>query len=99
MTFIVLPGGRATIPKHAPAALRYGIETADVLTPGATLTGTPTATAPAGITISGVNYTGTVVSALISGGTPGQTYPVTFSWQMSTGETDGRTIYLDVEAR
>lgn len=98
MTFIV-KDGRATIPKSAGAGLRYGVETADVLTPGATLTGTPTATAPAGITVSGVTYTGTVVSALISGGTAGQTYPIKFGWTMSTTETDFRTIYLDVEDR
>ena len=99
MTFVVLPGGRATIPKSSGASLRYGVETADVLTPGATLNGTPTATGPAGITISAVTYTGTVVSALIAGGTPGQTYAVLFGWTMSTGETDYRTIYLDVEVR
>ena len=99
MTYIIQPGGRATIPKSASAGLRYGLELADVLTPSATLTGTPTATAPAGITVGAASYTGTVVSALISGGTAGQTYAVTFGWTMSTGETDSRTIYLDVEVR
>lgn len=99
MTFIVHPGGRATIPKSAGAGLRYGVETEDVLTPGATLVGTPTATSTAGITISTVAYTGTVVSALISGGTPGRTYAVLFSWTMSTGETDSRTIFLEVSVR
>ena len=71
MTYIIQPGGRPTIPKAPGAALRYGVDVADVLTPGATLTGTPTATAPAGITVSSVSYTGTVVSALVSGGTAG----------------------------
>ena len=99
MTYIVLPGGRATIPKSVGAGLRYGLELADVLTPSATLTGTPTATAPAGITVGAASYTGTVVSALISGGTAGQSYAVTFGWTMSTGETDSRTIYLEVEVR
>ena len=99
MTYIIQPGGRATIPKAPGASLRYGIETADVITPGSTLTGTPTATSSAGITISSVAYTGTIVSALISGGTPGQTYAVLFGWTMSTGETDYRTIYLDVDVR
>lgn len=99
MTYVLLPGGRPTIPKDAAASLRYGVDTADVITPGATLTGTPTATAPAGITVGEASYTGTVVSALISGGTAGQTYAVTFGWAMDTGETDYRTIYLDVEVR
>lgn len=99
MTYIVQPGGRATIPKSPGVALRYGIETVDVLTPGATLTGTPTASSSAGITIGSVSYTGTVVSALISGGTAGQTYAVTFGWAMDTGETDSRTIFLDVDVR
>lgn len=99
MTYIIQPGGRATIPKAPAASLRYGIETADVLTPGATLTGTPTATAPAGITVGAASYTGTVVSALVSGGTAGQTYALTFGWAMDTGETDSRTVYLDVDLR
>lgn len=98
MTYII-QGGRATIQKAPGASLRYGIETADVLTPSATLTGTPTATAPAGITVGAASYTGTVVSALISGGTAGQTYAVTWGWTMSTGETDSRTTYIDVEVR
>ena len=38
-------------------------------------------------------------SALISGGTAGQTYAVAFGWAANTGETDSRTIYLDVEVR
>ena len=99
MTYIIQPGGRPTIPKAPGASLRYGVETADVLTPGATLTGTPTATSSAGIAISAVSFTGTVVSALISGGTAGQTYAVLFGWTLSTGEADYRTIYLDVEVR
>ena len=99
MTYIIQPGGRPTIPKAPGASLRYGVETADVLTPTATLTGTPTATSSAGITIGSASYTGTVVSALISGGTAGQTYAVLFAWTMSTGETDSRTVYLDVDVR
>lgn len=99
MTYIIQPGGRPTIPKAPGAALRYGVDVADVLTPGATLTGTPSATAPTGITVGAASYTGTVVSALVSGGTAGQTYALTFGWAMDTGETDSRTVYLDVEVR
>lgn len=99
MTYIIQPGGRPTIPKAPAASLRYGVDVADILTPGATLTGTPTATAPAGIIVGSPSYTGTVVSALVSGGTAEQTYALTFGWTMDTGETDSRTIYIDVGVR
>lgn len=99
MSYILLYGTRPTIPKSPGASLRYGIDTADTLTPAATLTGTPTVTAPAGITVGAASFAGTVVSALVSGGTAGETYALTFDWAMSTGETDSRTVYIAVEAR
>jgi len=99
--YILVAGDRWQIDKDPQASLIYGVDVAEVLAPGDTLAGTPTATAgaPGGLTITQAGYTGTVVRARIAGGAAGTTVPVTFAWQTTGGDTDNRTIYLRVVER
>jgi len=76
------------------SSLLYGINVADIIEPGDTLTGTPTAVAT-GLTVAAVSFSGTVIKARCSAGPQeGTTVGVTFAWQTTAGDTDSRTIYL-----
>ena len=99
--YILVAGDRWQIDKDPQASLIYGVDVADVLAAGDTLSGTPTATAgsPGGLTITQAGYTGTVVRARIAGGTADTTVPVTFAWQTAAGDIDNRTIYLRIVER
>ncbi len=56
-------------------------------------------TVPAGITLTSSPYTGTTVTAWVSGGTVGQTYPVACRITTNQGRTDERTLFLQVRQR
>lgn len=53
---------------------------------GASLTGSPTVTAAAGVTVVGSTLSGTVVLAQVSGGTLGTTYKVTAKINVTNGD-------------
>jgi len=94
MSDYTIVAGRATIDKDPEASLLYGINVADIIEPGDTLTGTPTAVA-SGVTVGAASFSGTVIKARCSAGpAAGTTAGVTFTWTTAGGDTDQRTIYL-----
>lgn len=94
MSDFVIVAGRATIDKDPEASLLYGINVADIIEPGDTLTGTPTVAA-SGVTVGAASFSGTVIKCRCSVGPPaGTTAGVTFTWTTTAGDTDQRTIYL-----
>lgn len=94
MSDYIIVAGRATIDKDPEASLLYGINIADILEPGDTVTGTPTAAAT-GLTVGAASVAGTVIKARCSAGpVAGVTAGVTFTWQTVGGDIDQRTIYL-----
>lgn len=94
MSFILVSKDRPTIDKNPSASLIYGINVVDIIEPGTTLNGTPTAVAT-GLTVGAVTFSGTIVKARCSAGPAlGVTGSVTFTWTTVAGDTDSRTIYL-----
>ena len=94
MSDYTIVAGRATIDKDPEASLLYGINVADIIEPGDTLTGTPTVVAT-GLTVGAASFSGTIIKARCSAGPQeGSTVGVTFTWSTTAGDTDSRTIYL-----
>ena len=94
MSYVIIGADRATIDKDPDASLLYGVDVADIIEPGSTINGAPTAVAT-GLTVGAVTYSGTVIKARCSAGPQeGTTVGVTFAWQTTAGDTDSRTIYL-----
>ena len=94
MSDYTIVAGRATIDKDPEASLLYGINVADIIEPGDTLTGAPTAVGT-GLTVAAASFSGTIIRARCSAGPQeGTTVGVTFTWQTTAGDTDSRTIYL-----
>lgn len=62
---------------------------------------TRTITPGSGITVnsSSIALTGKAVVAWLSGGTVGQTYPVTCRITTTEGRTDDRTLYVRIQQR
>lgn len=99
MSYVLLPpNGRPTIAKDPDASLRYGIDVAGLLHASDAVTGASIASA-SGVSAASASYSGTLVSARVSGGTPGQTGSVTLRWTTAQGDTDERTLYFDVTQR
>ena len=98
MTWTILADGRPVIDKDPDASLPYGIDVADVLVEGDTVTGASIAE-QSGVTAASASYSGTVVSCRVSGGTAGQTGSVTLRWTTVGGNTDDRTLYFRVRER
>ena len=97
MSFIIV-NGWPTIDKDPDASLRYGVDVAGVLHTGDALA-TVDATATGGLVVTEDAFSGTIISARVSGGTAGVTGAVTFSWTTTGGDSDERTIYLRVAER
>ena len=101
MSYELLPDNTWRIDKDPQASLIYGIDVASIIAPGDTLQGTPTASAGggAGLTVGAAAYSGTVISARVSGGTVGQTGTITWTWNTANGDQDQRTVYVRVVER
>lgn len=94
--FVVRTDGRPTATHNPNSSLRYGLDVSGVLADGDSLA-TATAAASAGVTVGPVTFSGTVITARISGGTSGETGSVTLRWTTEGGDTDERTLYFDVQ--
>ena len=98
MSYELLPDNTWRIDKDPQASLIYGIDVAGIIAPGDSLAGTPTASGAggAGLTVGAAAFSGTVISARVSGGTAGQTGSITWTWSTANGDLDQRTVYVRV---
>jgi alpha-D-ribose 1-methylphosphonate 5-triphosphate diphosphatase PhnM len=95
---LAAPNQRPTIDKDPDASLRYGIDVAGLLHDDDTIASVGAAAA-GGVTVSGPEFAGTLLSARVAGGTAGQMGSVTFTWTTTQGDTDERTLYFAVQQR
>ena len=85
-------------PKDPQATLRHGINWADWLQDGETITA-QSMTAPTGITVDQVTQATGVISYRIVGGTAGTDYVVTCQITTSQGRVDERSVLYRVRNR
>ena len=89
-----------TFTKDPDAVLDYTIDwDADDWLGSDTITGTPTWTVPAGLTLASQSSTTTTATAWISGGTVNTDYDVACKIVTAGGRTDERTIRIQVRQR
>ncbi len=79
--------------KDPQAVLDYKIDLADWLQPAETIT-LVTATASVGLTVDSTSSDATGAIAWVSGGTHGENYELTISWQTNQGRTDEQTLLI-----
>jgi hypothetical protein len=100
--FVLIEGGQWQIDKRFDSTLIYGIDVADVIEPGATVTAaTATLVDPAsGLTIgASASVSGTFVKFRVGAG-PVNTKPGVFvQWTTDAGDTDGRTLQINLITR
>jgi hypothetical protein len=98
MSFILLANG-PTIDKAPAASLVYGIDVADVLATGDTVSAVTGAASGGGLVAGTPSYVGSVLKVRLSGGTVGATGQYTFTWTTTGGDTDARTLFFNIKAR
>ena len=96
MSFYLVDGQGVTTKKDPDASHRYGVDVAGALNTGDTVSGV-TIAAQDGITAAAAQYVGSVISARITGGTPGTTGSVTLRWTTTAGDVDDWTLYFEIE--
>lgn len=84
--------------KDPDANLDYAWDWTSWLPDGDTIT-SHQVTVPDGLTLGTTTLTGAIVTAWISGGTPGELYTVTCRITTSDGRTDDRSRTIKVEQR
>lgn len=88
-----------TICKALGETARVGIDFAELLATGETLTSPPVVTVtPAGPTVTGAAIDGTAAVCLVAGGTAGVTYKVVFTVTTDLAQTRVRYLSMTVEA-
>lgn len=99
--YTLFPGDKWRIDKDPDASLIYGIDVADVIEVSDPLSGTPTAMpgAGSGLVVGPASFVGTVIRARVSGGNVGGVAPLTWTWSTAGGDTDQRTVYLNIVQR
>ena len=85
-----------TLIKDPSDELIYTFTLADFLGDGETISSAAITGDPSGLTIGSVTLSDSTATALISGGTAGETYEVTCEATLSTGETLNRRGFLKV---
>jgi hypothetical protein len=98
MSFVLLAVG-PSIDKAATASLVYGIDVADVLATGDTVSAVTGAVSSGGLTAGAATFLGSVLKVRLSSGTVGATGQYTFTWTTTGGDTDARTLFFNIKAR
>lgn len=80
--------------KDPDSTLDYSMDWADWLKDGESLSAQAVTVSPAGLTITNVGRTGSVVNWRAAGGEVGRTYFVTVRVTTSTGQIDDRTVRI-----
>jgi hypothetical protein len=100
--FILIEGGQWQIDKRFDASLVYGIDVADVIEPGATVTNV-TATLVdqlSGLTLgASASFVGTILKFRVGAGTVNTKPQVLVQWITDAGDTDARTLQFNLIAR
>jgi hypothetical protein len=97
-TTYTIIAGRRVIEKGDQESLDYGIDYADLLDDGETISDS-TWTVPEGLTAGIAGASGSVVTQWLSGGTAGQSYDVDNVMTTSAGRVYERSIRISVVAR
>lgn len=71
-------------------------EDSEIIAGGATLSSVAVTSTPAGLTVGAGSVAGAVGSALVSGGTLGDTYEVAFAGTFSNGEIDVQRLLITI---
>jgi len=88
----VPPGSRTALRKHPDESVAFYADFVNLLTGEAALTGTPTLTEDAGITVASPTISGTRVVFQASGGTAQTDYTV----EVKCADDDGNTHVIEV---
>ena len=99
--YVEFPGKKWHLDKDPDSSLMYGINVFGIIEPQDTLVGTPVAVpgAGTGLVVGIASFVGTRIKARVSGGNVGCSAPLTWTWTTSGGDSDSRTVYLDIVQR
>ena len=99
--YVEFSDGKWHLEKDPDSSLMYGISVAGIMEPNDVLIGTPVGVpgAGTGLIVGTASFVGTFIKARVSGGNVGMSAPITWTWSTAGGDSDSRTVYLDIVQR